>query len=208
MKIKICGITRFEDALHSIQGGADAIGFIFFPKSKRYIDPIKAKEIIHSLPPFSAVVGVFVDEDPDKVNEIAKFTGLNYVQLHGNESQNYIEQISPPIIKGFGIDESFDFSKLDEYKDCKYLLDVKDKYNFGGTGKTFDWGLIPENIRKKVIIAGGVSADNIMEIYQKIDPSAVDLSSSVEISPGIKDKSKITEVLKFINQIKQKSYDN
>ncbi len=207
MKIKICGITRKEDALLCSNYGADAIGFIFYPKSKRYITPESAKQIAHSLPPFLMKVGVFVNEEIEEVNRIAEFVGLNAVQLHGDESPEYVEQMTHPVIKSFGVDESFDFSKVDDYKNCNILLDVKDDKEFGGTGKSFDWNLIPENLRDKVIIAGGVSSNNIKEIYSSIHPGAVDLSSSVEISPGIKDKNKIIEVLNIIRQIKQNEHE-
>jgi len=201
MKIKICGITRKEDALFCSEYGADAIGFVFYPKSKRYIQPEAAKEIVRSLPPFLMKVGVFVNEEISNVNRIAKSVGLNAVQLHGGESPEYIERIIHPVIKSFGVDELFDFSEIDKYKNCDVLLDVKDTEQLGGTGKTFDWNLIPINIRKNIIIAGGVSAGNIKEIYSTIHPGAVDLSSSVESSPGIKDKNKIIEILNIIKQI-------
>ena len=203
MKIKICGITRKKDALLCSEYGADAIGFIFYPKSKRYIQTEAAEEIARSLPPFLMKVGVFVNEEINEVNRIAKLVGLNAVQLHGSESPEYFEQMTHPVIKSFGVDESFDFSEIDKYKNCDILLDVKDTEQLGGTSKTFDWNLIPKHLRSRVTIAGGVSAANIKEIYSTIHPDAVDLSSSVEISPGIKDKNKIIEILNIIKQINQ-----
>ena len=203
MKIKICGITKKEDALLCSEYGTDAIGFIFYPESKRYIAPDIAKDIARSLPPFLMKIGVFVNEKISEVNRIVRLVGLNAVQLHGSESPEYIEQITHPVIKSFGVDESFDFSTIDKYKSCDILLDVKDTEQLGGTGKSFNWNLIPKNIRNRVIIAGGVSANNIKEIYSTIHPSAVDLSSSVEISPGIKDKNKVIEILNIIKQIKR-----
>lgn len=203
MKIKICGITRKEDALLCSEYGADAIGFIFYPKSKRYIQPERAKEIANLLPPLFMKIGVFVNEKITEVNRIAKLVGLNAVQLHGSESPEYVEQMTHPVIKSFGVDNSFDFSKIDAYRNCEILLDVKDTDQFGGTGKSFDWNLIPNALRDKGIIAGGVSSNNIKKIYSLINPGAVDLSSSVEASPGIKDKNKIIEVLNIIKQIKQ-----
>ena len=207
MKIKICGITRKEDALLCSKYGADAIGFIFYPKSKRYIQPELALEIVRSLPPLLMKIGVFVNEEIGEVNRIAQLVGLNAVQLHGDESPEYVEKMTHSVIKSFGVDESFDFSKVDDYKNCNILLDVKDDKEFGGTGKSFDWNLIPENLRDNVIIAGGVSPNNIKEIYSTIHPGAVDLSSSIEISPGIKDKNKIIEVLNIIRQIKHNEHE-
>ncbi len=207
MKIKICGITRLEDAQLCVKHGVDAIGFIFYPKSKRYISPEDAKNIVVALPVFTHKIGVFVNEDIEEANRIAKLVGLTGVQLHGNETVEYISQISHPVIKSFGVDESFDFATLNDYSHCGILLDVKDTKQYGGTGNSFDWDLIPEDVRSRVIIAGGVAANNIDEIHKSINPYGVDLSSSVEISPGIKDSDKIIEVLKIINEIKQQKYD-
>lgn len=207
MQIKICGITRKEDAILCSQHGADAIGFIFYPKSKRYITPEAAKDIAHILPPFLMKIGVFVNETSSEVNRIAQLVGLNAVQLHGEESPKYIDQMTHPVIKCFGVDELFDFDKIDKYKNCEILLDVKDTEQFGGTGNSFNWNLIPDDLRNKVIIAGGVSSNNIKDIYSTINPGAIDLSSSVEISPGIKDKNKIIEILNIIRQIKQNEHE-
>ncbi len=207
MKIKICGITRLEDAQLCVELGVDAVGFIFYPKSKRYIPPENTKIITSSLPIFTHKIGVFVDEDVEEVNRIAEFVGLSGVQLHGNETVEYISQISHPVIKSFGVDETFDFSTLNDFSHCGILIDVKDIEQHGGTGNSFNWDLIPKEIRRNVIIAGGVSPNNIAEIHEKINPYGVDLSSSVEESPGIKDSDKIIEVLKIINKIKQQEYD-
>ncbi len=204
MKIKICGITKLEDAQLCVEYGVDAIGFIFYPKSKRYISLDDAKEISLSLPPFVHKIGVFVNEDIEEVNRIASIVKLTGVQLHGDESPEYISHINYPIIKSFGVDESFNFSLIDSYKDCTILLDVKDTEQHGGTGRSFNWELIPKSIRSKVIIAGGVSPNNINDIYEKINPYGIDLSSSVEVTAGIKDSNKIIEALKIISQIKRK----
>ncbi len=206
MKIKICGITNLEDAQLCVKYGVDAIGFIFYPKSKRYIAPDKAAKISSSLPPFIHKVGVFVNEDATKVNSIAKVAKLNIVQLHGDESPQYISKINHPVIKSFGVDNSFDFSFLDKYTNCGILLDVKDTEQYGGTGKSFNWNLIPTEIRKDIIIAGGVGIKNILDIHKTINPYAVDISSAVEISPGIKDIAKVTELLRTTNKIKQNNY--
>ncbi|MCF6271528.1 MAG: phosphoribosylanthranilate isomerase [Melioribacteraceae bacterium] len=207
MKIKICGITKLEDAKLCVEYGVDAIGFIFYPKSKRHISSDDAKIIANSLPIFTHKIGVFVNEDANEVNSIAKYVGLSGVQLHGDETVEYISQISHPVIKSFGVNESFNFSLIDSYKDCTILLDVKDSEQYGGTGNSFNWELIPKRIRNEVIIAGGVSPNNINDIHEKINPYGIDLSSSVEVTPGIKDSNKIIEVLKIVNQIKQEEYD-
>ncbi len=207
MKIKICGIAKLDDAQLCVEHGVDAIGFIFYPKSKRYITPEDAKKIATSIPVFTHKIGVFVDEDFDEVNRIAKLVGLSGVQLHGNETVDYISKISHPVIKSFGVDESFDFSLIEAYKDCAIFLDVKDTKQFGGTGNSFDWELIPADVRNRIIIAGGVGINNIEDIYKNINPYGIDLSSSVEVSPGIKDANKIIEVLNIVNKIKQQNND-
>ncbi len=206
MKIKICGITKLEDAQLCVEYGVDAIGFIFYPKSKRYITPEKAKNISNALPPFVHQVGVFVNEEIDEVNRIASISKLTAVQLHGTESLEYISKINYPVLKSFGVDESFNFSILDKYKSCGILLDVKDTNQYGGTGKSFNWDLIPKEIRTKVIIAGGVGINDVEIISNNINPYGVDVSSSVETEPGIKDKAKVIELLKLINIIKQNKY--
>ncbi|PIQ09670.1 MAG: N-(5'-phosphoribosyl)anthranilate isomerase [Ignavibacteriales bacterium CG18_big_fil_WC_8_21_14_2_50_31_20] len=201
MKIKICGITKLKDAQLCANLGADAIGFIFYPKSKRYIAPENAKSISLSLPPFVHKIGVFVNEEIEEVNRIAGLVKLTAVQLHGNESLEYISQINYPVIKSFGIDGDFDFSVLAEFNNCGIILDVKDTINFGGTGKQFDWNLIPKNIRNKIIIAGGVGINNIEEIHTNINPYGIDISSSVEVEPGIKDKDKLEKLFEKYNKV-------
>lgn len=202
MKIKICGITRMQDAQLCVEHGADAIGFIFYPKSKRYITPEAANDIALSLPPFIHKVGVFVNEDVEKVNRIAELAKLTTVQLHGDETPEYISQIKYPIIKSFGVNEHFDFKILDNYKNCGILLDVKDNINYGGTGKSFKWDLIPQNIRNNIIIAGGVGINNLETIITKIKPYAIDVSSSVESEPGIKNHNKLIKLLTKYNELK------
>ncbi len=195
-----------EDAQLCVEHGVDAIGFIFYPKSKRYITPEDAKSISVALPPFVHRVGVFVNEQVEEVNKIANIVKLTDVQLHGNESLEYISQINYPVIKSFGVDDSFNFSILNKYKNYGILLDVKDTEQYGGTGKSFNWELIPEDIRNKVIIAGGVGIENVEDIYRNINPYGVDISSSVETEPGIKEKAKVIEILKILNKIKQNKY--
>jgi len=208
MKIKICGITRLEDAQLCVKHDVDAIGFIFYPKSKRYITPKAASKISKELPPFVHKIGVFVNENIEEVNRIAKLSNLTAVQLHGEESPEYISKIHYPVIKSFGVDENFDFSELNNYLNCGILFDIKDTESYGGTGNSFNWELIPTNIRNKIILAGGIGIDNIEFINEKITPYAVDVSSSIEISPGIKDKIKTMKLLKVINKIKQNKYAN
>jgi phosphoribosylanthranilate isomerase len=200
VKVKICGITKLDDALLCSESGADAIGFIFYNKSKRYIQPEEAKSIISELPAFILKVGVFVNENSDTVNKTAKLTGLNAVQLHSDEDMQYLERINYPIIKSFRVHEGFNYETLNSFINCDWLLDTYSEKEYGGTGEVFDWDLIPENIRNKIILAGGISINNIEEVFRKVKPFMVDLSSSLESSPGRKDKNKVTE---FMNKIKE-----
>ncbi len=201
MKVKICGITNIKDALLCSEYNADAVGFIFYEKSKRYISPDKAKEIINQLPPFLMKVGVFVNEEPQIVNESAQKNGLNVVQLHGDESPEYISKIHLPVIKAFRIDEKFNWDVIDNYKNCGIMLDSYSQNEYGGTGKTFEWNKIPTEYKNKIILSGGVTIDKLDQIFAEIKPAAIDVSSSLEISPGKKDLQKLKEFLKKFNQM-------
>jgi len=203
MKVKICGITSFNDAEVCVNNGADAVGFIFYKKSRRYLNPERANNIILSLPFFVLKIGVFVNESIEEVNRIAEEIGLNGVQLHGDETHEYIEQIRFPVIKSFRIDDNFNYSQLKEFNNCSFLLDSKDDKQFGGTGHNFNWENIPVNLRNKIILAGGISLNNIRYIYQNIKPAAVDLSSSLEIKPGIKDHNKVISFLSEVNELRK-----
>ncbi len=199
MKVKICGITNIEDANLSYNLGADVIGFIFYKKSKRYIQPNKAKEIINNLPVFVLKVGVFVNESAEEINKISKEIKLNIIQLHGEESPEIISEIDPPVIKAFRVGENFDYSILEKYKNCSFLLDALDEKEYGGTGQMFNWNKIPEELRRKIILAGGISIENIEKIFKEIKPKAIDVSSSLEIEPGKKDKKKLKQFFKKYN---------
>lgn len=204
MRVKICGITNIEDALLCCELGADVLGFIFYEKSKRYVEPAEAKKIIFQLPPFVSTVGVFVNETPEMINEIIESTGITYAQLHGDESEDVIAQINIPVIKSFRIKKDFNFDSILETKANFVLLDTFDDNEYGGTGKTFDWSIIPDNIKNKIILAGGVSTDNIEKIYYEIHPAAVDLSSSVEETPRRKSIMKVKEFFQKVDLLERK----
>jgi phosphoribosylanthranilate isomerase len=202
VKVKICGITNIEDAVLSENLGADALGFIFYEKSKRYISPKTANDIIKHLSPFTLKVGVFVNENSDKINAESKTAGINIVQLHGDEKPELIAEINLPVIKAFRINDEFDFKILEEYKNCYFLFDTYSSMQFGGTGKTFNWDIIPRNITDKIILSGGISISNIKRIIDEVNPYAVDLSSSVEEYPGKKSELKLKQ---FFNILKGKN---
>ncbi len=203
MKIKICGITNTEDALAAESFGADAVGFIFYKKSKRYVSPEQAEHIIKTLSSFTTKVGVFVDETFEIINKISKQTGINVVQLHGDENLHIMKSISLPVIKAFRVDNNFDYNKLNQYQEYSILLDAYSDNNYGGTGNKFNWEKIPFEIKNKIILSGGISSDNIEFIYKNINPAAVDLSSSLEIRPGRKDKKKMGKFFNKVNLLRR-----
>ncbi len=202
--VKICGITRTEDAFFAECLGASAIGFIFYPKSRRYIDPKTAGAISVALGPFIARVGVFVDEDLSTVIKTATQAKLTAVQLHGSQDNLNTESIrGVSLIKAFRVDSSFDCGKLKNTTADAFLLDtyIADD-TYGGTGKTFDWNIAAQcSSYGKLILAGGLNAGNIAEAVKTVSPWAVDLSSGVELSPGIKDHAKMKTFFDRLDEI-------
>ena len=205
MKVKICGITNTEDAIMCESSGAHALGFIFYKGSKRYISPEAAYDIIQSLSPFTMKVGVFVNELPETINKTALTAKLNAIQLHSEEPPDTINSILLPVIKSFRVDDNFDYGILKNYPNIFYLLDAYSKSEYGGTGNTFNWAKIPNNYKNKIILAGGVSIDNLEEIYTKIKPAAIDLSSSLESEPGKKDKQKVNEFFNKLSELRREA---
>lgn len=203
MKVKICGITNAEDALLCEAGGACMLGFIFYSRSKRFVNYNSAGEIIKRLSPRTEKVGVFVNESAQKINEIAGILKLSAVQLHGDETPEEVSKINYPVIKSFRVKEGFDFSLLESFGKARVLLDSFTSEQYGGTGKSFSWEVIPENLKGRIILAGGVSGSNIGYIYSTIKPYAVDLSSSLEKSPGKKDHSKVQEFFNVLKSLKE-----
>ena len=202
MKVKVCGITRYEDAVLALDEGADALGFNFFPPSPRYIDPGTASEIIRRLPPFAVTVGLFVNvERADRVAETAQLSGVRVIQLHGDESPEYCLQLSAwPLIKVLRIGGAPVEENLEQYPVQAFLLDVKDDVLFGGTGKSFDWTLVQGIDRKRpIILAGGLRADNVQAAIRAVKPYGIDVCSGVEREPGIKDPVKLAE---FMNEVR------
>lgn len=209
-KIKICGITNLEDARYASGKFVDYLGFIFYEKSPRYIESAKAGAIINWLEG-PEKVGVFVNQSIDEVNQIAKESGLDLVQLHGNESVEYCELIDKPIIKVLHITPETSTEKLKEQVEAyvevvEYLLfDTKTDALWGGTGKTFDWKILSELSNKTpFFVAGGLNVDNVQNAIETNSPYAVDVSSSLEEEPGIKDYDKIDALMDVMNSIWEK----
>ena len=204
VRIKICGITNLEDAILSAALGADALGFIFYPKSPRQVAPETAREIIAQLPPFVAAVGVFVDEAAAVVQEVAAKVGLDWVQLHGQESPDYCRNLGRKVIKGFRIQDEDSLRRLADYQGAAQalLLDAYKKGQVGGTGTAFDWRLAREAQKYgRIILAGGLTPENVAQAINIALPAAVDAASGTEAAPGKKDPAKLRAFFKAIKAI-------
>jgi len=196
IKVKICGITNKEDALYAAGCGANALGFIFYEKSPRYIEPDDAKTIIAALPPFVTTVGVFVNKDFNDIRDITLLTGVTVVQLHGDESPSYCNLVEGKLIKAIRVKNDSSIEGLKKYDVDAFLLDSFDKNSFGGSGLTFDWKLAEKAKQYgKIILAGGLTPDNVEEAVKKVAPYGVDVNSGVEKKPGIKNKNKVKEFI-------------
>jgi phosphoribosylanthranilate isomerase len=194
VRIKICGITNLEDALLAAELGANALGFIFYAKSPRKVDAETAHSIIAQLPPFVAAVGVFVDEAAAVVQELAAKVGLDWVQLHGQESPEYCRNLGRRVIKAFRIQDEDSLRQLAEYQGAAQalLLDTYKKGQVGGTGEVFDWQLARKAKQYgRIILAGGLSSDNVAVAIATAQPAAVDAASGTEAAPGKKDPEKL-----------------
>jgi len=203
VRVKICGITSARDAIAAVAAGADALGFNFFPPSPRYIHPERARAIRISLPPFVATVGVFVDEEPEKVNRICRDCGLQYAQLHGHESPRRAAAVKEAqIIKAVRIREEADLKQIGRYQAVAYLLDAYVPDLPGGTGRTFDWELARRAAsRGKVILAGGLTPDNVAEAVATARPYAVDVASGVEEEPGVKSRDLVARFVRAAKSV-------
>ncbi|MBW9256301.1 MAG: phosphoribosylanthranilate isomerase [Candidatus Thiodiazotropha sp. (ex. Lucinisca nassula)] len=192
-RIKICGITRIEDALTATRLGADAIGLVFYPPSPRSVSSEQAQRIVKSLPPFVTVVGLFVNEDRAIIEQILNQVPLDLLQFHGDESAEDCSGFGRPWIKAIRMRQETDLLSLEQqYADASgLLLDTYQAGVPGGTGKTFDWDLVPESLAARVILAGGLNSDNVTRAVTSLHPYAVDVSGGVEAAKGIKDAAKI-----------------
>lgn len=189
VRVKICGITRVEDALHAERLGAFAVGFVFFPGSRRYIEPEDAGRITRELGPGILKVGVFVNGDPAAVREIAGEAGLDALQFHGDETPEYVRSFGDrTVIKALRVGEGFDPASMMDYPGEMFLLDAMAAGAYGGTGKSFDWRIAPAcGNYGNIIIAGGLSPLNVAEAIMTASPWGVDVSGGVEVSCGVKD---------------------
>lgn len=197
MMVKICGITRQQDAEAAVDHGASAIGFIFWPGSPRFIDPYRARKIAKTLPPFVSTVGVFVNQPREFINGVASLVPLSVLQLHGDESPSFAAGLSRPVMKAIARRE-----RADEWpKNVIVLVDVDDPVKRGGTGQVVDWTMAAALARERhIVLAGGLTPDNVADALAAVQPWGVDVSSGVELSPGIKDERRIAALFTAINR--------
>jgi phosphoribosylanthranilate isomerase len=201
--VKVCGITRPEDADAAVEAGAAALGFVFWPKSPRAIDPYRARAIVSSLPPFVSAVGVFVDQPAAYVNGVAGLVGLSAVQLHGEERGEYVGAIAKPVVKAValqnGVPPAADLVTAWPSR-VLVLLDVHDPVRRGGTGRTVDWSVAAEIARRRrIVLAGGLTPENVGEAIARVQPFGIDVSSGVEAAPGIKDHGRIRALFEAVH---------
>jgi phosphoribosylanthranilate isomerase len=190
-KIKICGITRLEDALAAARLGADALGFNFWPRSKRYVAPVEARKIVRRLPSFVTPVGVFVDPSRDEVLGADDASGVAVAQLHGDEPPELCISLPLPVLKAIRVADRHSLAALVSYEVQGFLLDAPTP-GYGGSGEIFDWALAAEVARElPIVLAGGLGPDNIAEAVRAVRPWAVDVASGVERAPGVKDHDRM-----------------
>ena len=197
-RIKICGITRLEDAQASVEAGCDALGFVFFKESPRYIALDAFKAIAKVLPPFVTKVGLFVNAEPVDIQKAIQSGLIDLIQFHGEETPQFCRQFEFPYIKAVGVSSSVNLLQYEKdfYDADALLLDASHEHLKGGTGQTFDWNLIPNSLSKPVVLAGGLTVDNVKEAIKQVKPYAVDVSGGVEESKGIKNSLKIQAFIK------------
>ncbi len=207
-RMKMCGMTREEDVEAGVNAGFDALGFIFYEKSPRNVLPDFVRAVVSKLPPFVDSVGVFVNRDRKEVEEIVEYCGLSHAQLHGKEDPKYcerVERFAAPchVIKAFRVGPESKKEDFTPYGDRVhgYLLDTYEKGNAGGTGNSFDWSIIEQlDLQRPLILAGGLTPENVQEAIVNISPFGIDVNSGVEIEPGIKNHRLIDAFVRVVRQ--------
>ncbi|MBW8371545.1 MAG: phosphoribosylanthranilate isomerase [Thiobacillus sp.] len=204
VRVKICGITRLQDLHAACKAGADALGFVFYEKSPRHLTIAAAAALVRELPPFVQTVGLFVDAEPAFIESVLQAVPLDLLQFHGDETPADCARFGRPYIKAVRVNRDTDLLKYAADFDTArgLLLDAYVPGVPGGTGECFDWSLIPSNLPKPVILSGGLTPDNVADAVQQVRPWAVDVSSGVEVTKGIKDAQKVAQ---FIAKAKEAS---
>ena len=199
-RVKICGITRSEDALICAQAGADAIGLVFYPPSLRYVEAAQAAALVRVLPPFVTSVGLFVDPTAEQVEAVLGELHLDLIQFHGDETPEFCVGFGVPYLKAVRVKAGVDLVQYAlRYRQAKgLLLDAYVEGTPGGTGQSFDWNLIPAELPLPVILSGGLEAGNVTAAIRQVKPWAVDVSSGVEASKGIKSEAKIAAFMQGV----------
>lgn len=200
-RVKICGITRVEDALAAVNAGADAIGLVFYAPSPRAVTVEQAQKIVAAIPPFVSVVGLFVNAPKAEIESVLSRVRLDILQFHGDETAEDCKQINLPYYKAIRVKADTNLIQCAQrYRTAKaLLLDAFSEAAMGGTGQTFDWNLIPANLPKPVILAGGLNAENVGLAIRQVQPYAVDVSGGVEAGKGIKDAVKIAAFMQGVS---------
>jgi phosphoribosylanthranilate isomerase len=200
-RTKICGITRIKDALAAVEYGADAIGLVFYKHSPRCVSVEQAAAISAALPPFVSVVALFVDPTQAEVNAVLSQVRINVLQFHGNEPEAVCTQYGLPYLKAIRVKSDTNLIQYAQsYQSAKaLLLDTYSEHAVGGTGQVFDWSLIPKNLSIPVILAGGLTPENVRDAVKQVQPYAVDVSGGVEASKGIKDPVKVAALMAAIH---------
>ncbi|MDR1163877.1 MAG: phosphoribosylanthranilate isomerase [Candidatus Accumulibacter sp.] len=199
-RIKICGLTRFDDVSAAAKAGADAVGFVFHPPSPRFVALEAAAELSRRAPPFITLVGLFVNADPRVVRETLAAVPLHVLQFHGDEDEAYCRQFKRPYIKALRVAPGVDLlARVADFPSAQAILLDAFVESYGGGGRVFDWSLIPQAIGKSLILSGGVNAGNVAEAIARVRPAALDVSTGVESEKGIKDAQKIRE---FVNAVR------
>lgn len=198
--VKICGVTRIEDALVAARSGAHAVGLVFYAPSPRYVDPDTAAAIVRALPPFVTPVGLFVDAVQDEVRAVIERTKIQLLQFHGAETPEFCARFELPYMKAVRVRPEVDLLQYArDFADAKaLLLDAYQEGLHGGTGSRFDWNLIPPGLPLPIVLSGGLTPENVTEAVRRVRPCAVDVSSGVEAQKGIKDAQKIAAFVKGV----------
>jgi len=205
-KVKICGITNAEDAAAAVEAGADAVGFVFHRKSPRAVEPALVKQIVATLPPLVTPVGVFVNEDVATVRAIMDNCGLALAQLQGDETAIYCQELARPVMKALRLKDRGSFLALAEFQGLAavrgFVLDTFSEKAYGGTGEVTDWGLAAEAAKSAtILLAGGLTPENVAEAIRTVHPYGVDVSSGVESVPGKKDHGKVRAFLHAVRVV-------
>ena len=202
-RIKICGLTRRQDVLTVSASGADAIGLVFYDKSPRHVTIEQAAQLAAAIPPFVTLVGLFVNPSADEVREVLRHVPLDVLQFHGEEEPTFCAQFARPYLKAVRVKPGVDLVQCAaRYKGAQaLLLDAFVEGVHGGTGESFDWALIPQDLPLPVILSGGLHAGNVAEAIRQVRPYAVDVSSGVELAKGIKDAAKVAAFINEVNSV-------